>query len=172
MKANEKASPLIKTDFFKSLGWRVLVGFVLLYLAVWLASLFLGVGPNMLLRALSVPEQIRLVISGTISRGGMIVVTVLFSIWMFQRVTRLDADEYFYPICSGWWQDLLAGLGLGLFAMLSIFVIEMGLGWLRLEGWARCKGGDGEERWAQSGWCSWSTDLLPLGKRPCSAATS
>jgi hypothetical protein len=136
MKANKKASSLVKTDFFKSLGWRVLIGFVLLYLAVWLTSLFLGVGPNMLLRALSVPEQLRLVISGTISRGGMIVVTVLFSIWMFQRVTRLDADEYFFPICPGWWQDLLAGLGLGLFAILSIFAIEIGLGWLRLEGWA------------------------------------
>ena len=118
----------------QSPGWRTVAGFMVLFLAVWLATVFLGVVPNFLLRALNASEQVRLWLGGTLSRGGMMLVTVWLSAWMLRRVTGLRAGETIYRRHLGWWQDLLFGLFLGFFAMALLFGLEIALGWLSVNG--------------------------------------
>ncbi len=118
------------------LGGRVLLGFVGLFAAVWLATLFLGVVPNFILRALGATERLRLTIGGTISRGGMMAVTVWLSVWTLRRVTGLPAAELLYARHPGWWHDLIVGVLLGGGAMALVFFLETWLGWLSVRGWA------------------------------------
>jgi len=128
--------------FLKSPGWRVVAGFVILFIAVWLATVFLGVVPNFILRTLDASEQVRLWLGGTLSRGGMMLATVWLSAWMLRRVTGLRASEMMYRRHPGWWQDLLFGSFLGFFAMALLFGFEILLGWLSVEGLA----------WQARGW--------------------
>ncbi len=119
-----------------TLGWRVIIGFVVLFVAVWLATLVLGVVPNFILRSLGAPEMLRLTLGGTISRGGMMFATVWLSALALRKVTGLRAGEVLYGRRPGWWKDLVAGMLLGGLAMAVIFVLEIRLGWLRVDGWA------------------------------------
>jgi len=66
-------------DFQKPPGWRVIAGFILLFVAVWLGTVFLSVVPNFILRR----------VGGTLSRGGMLLMTVWLSAWMLHKVSGL-----------------------------------------------------------------------------------
>jgi hypothetical protein len=115
-------------------GLRILGGFVVLFLAVWLTTLLLGVGPNLVLRRLGVEESLRILISSTLSRSGVLITTAILSAWALQRVTGLEAWSVMFPRHPGLQRDPVYGLVLAAAAMAVIFVIERAAGWLIVEG--------------------------------------
>jgi len=62
-------------------GLRVLGAFVAVYLAVYVVTLVLGVGPNMLMRGLGVGDDARILIGSTISRSGVLAAGGLWYRW-------------------------------------------------------------------------------------------
>ena len=140
------------------LGFRVLGAFVVLYLAVWMTTLALGVGPNMLMRALGFEDNLRILIGSTISRSGVLVATVVLSAWALRKVTGLDAREVMFPLKPDWHRDLLFGLGLAAGAMGVIFAIEIAAGWLTIEGWRWQT--QSTAAWAQTVWLALLANLL------------
>jgi len=131
------------------LGLRVLGGFVVLYLAVWLATLVLGVGPNMLMRHLGVPDSQRILVGSTISRSGTLAVILFLSVIALRRVVGLSPEEVMFPVRSGWWRDLLVGLVLAGGAMGLLFAVERAAGWLAVSGW----------RWNEAPTAAWLRSL-------------
>jgi len=130
----------------RRLGLRVIGAFVVVYLAVWVTTLVLGVGPNMLMRSLGVADDARILIGSTISRSGVLAATLFFSAFALRRVTGLDPRPAMFPFRSGWRRDLLVGICLPAAALGLIFVIERSAGWLSVEGW----------RWQDLSFASWA----------------
>jgi uncharacterized protein len=116
-------------------GLRVLGGFVVIFISVWIVTLMLGVGPNMLLRMLGADDQLRVLIGGSLGRPGVLAATLILSAWMLRRVTGLNGWSVMFPTQKGWYRDLVVGLALAAAAMLLLFVIESGAGWLAVMGW-------------------------------------
>ena len=117
------------------LGLRVLGVFVLLYLAVWATTLVLGVGPNMMMRGLGFPDNLRVLIGSTSSRAGVLVATVVLSAWALHKVTGLDARAVMFSRDRGQLRNLLAGVSLAAITMLVLFIIECAAGWLSVTSW-------------------------------------
>ena len=140
------------------LGLRVLGGFVLLYVAVWATTLVLGVGPNMLMRHLGVPDAQRILVGSTISRSGTLAATLLLSAVALRRVARLSPREVMLPFRHGWWRDLLLGLALAGGAMGLLFAIERAAGWLTVSSW-RWNDASGAA-WLRSAWLALLANLL------------
>ena len=141
-----------------ALGLRVLGGFVVLYVAVWLTTLVLGVGPNMLMRHLGVPDSIRILIGSTISRSGTLAATLFLSAVALRRVAGLSPREVMLPFRNGWWRDLLVGLVLAGGAMGLLFVLERAAGWLTVRDW-RWNEAPGAV-WLRSAWLALLANLL------------
>jgi len=141
-----------------AVGLRVLGGFVVLYVAVWLTTLVLGVGPNMLMRHLGVPDSTRILIGSTISRSGTLVATLFLSAVALRRVAGLSPREVMLPFRNGWWRDLLVGLVLAGGAMGLLFVLERAAGWLTVRDW-RWNEAPGAV-WLRSAWLALLANLL------------
>ena len=141
-----------------ALGLRVLGGFVVLYVAVWLTTLVLGVGPNMLMRHLGVPDSTRILIGSTISRSGTLAATLFLSAVALRRVAGLSPREALLPFRNGWWCDLLVGLVLAGGAMGLLFVLERAAGWLTVRDW-RWNEAPGAV-WLRSAWLALLANLL------------
>lgn len=141
-----------------ALGLRVLGGFVVLYVAVWLTTLVLGVGPNMLMRHLGVPDSTRILIGSTISRSGTLAATLFLSAVALRRVAGLSPREVMLPFRNGWWRDLLVGLVLAGGAMGLLFVLERAAGWLTVRDW-RWNEAPGAV-WLRSAWLALLANLL------------
>jgi len=141
-----------------ALGLRVLGGFVVLYVAVWLTTLVLGVGPNMLMRHLGVPDSTRILIGSTISRSGTLVATLFLSAVALRRVAGLSSREVMLPFRNGWWRDFLVGLVLAGGAMGLLFVLERAAGWLTVRDW-RWNEAPGAV-WLRSAWLALLANLL------------
>ena len=141
-----------------AVGLRVLGGFVVLYVAVWLTTLVLGVGPNMLMRHLGVPDSTRILIGSTISRSGTLAATLFLSAVALRRVAGLSPREVMLPFRNGWWRDLLVGLVLAGGAMGLLFVLERAAGWLTVRDW-RWNEAPGAV-WLRSAWLALLANLL------------
>ena len=141
-----------------ALGLRVLGGFVVLYVAVWLTTLVLGVGPNMLMRHLGMPDSPRILIGSTISRSGTLAATLFLSAVALRRVAGLSPREVMLPFRNGWWRDLLVGLVLAGGAMGLLFVLERAAGWLTVRDW-RWNEAPGAV-WLRSAWLALLANLL------------
>jgi len=141
-----------------ALGLRVLGGFVVLYVAVWLTTLVLGVGPNMVMRHLGVPDSTRILIGSTISRSGTLAATLFLSAVALRRVAGLSPREVMLPFRNGWWRDLLVGLVLAGGAMGLLFVLERAAGWLTVRDW-RWNEAPGAV-WLRSAWLALLANLL------------
>jgi len=140
------------------LGLRVLGGFVIVFLAVWVTTLILGVGPNMLMRRLGVTEDLRILIGSTLSRSGVLAASLFFSALALHRVTGLHAREVLFPLHPGWQRDLLFGVVLAAGAMGLLFAIERVAGWLTVAGW-RWQGRS-FTAWLQTVWLALLANLL------------
>ena len=142
----------------RRLGLRVLGGFLLLYVAVWVTTLVLGVGPNMLMRHLGVPDSTRILIGSTISRSGSLAATLFLSAIALRCVAGLSPREVMLPFRNGWWLDLLVGLVLAGGAMGLLFLVERAAGWLTVSGWRWSEAQDAV--WLRSAWLALLANLL------------
>lgn len=116
--------------------WRVIGIFAMIFVAVQLSVAFLGVGINFLMRQVNAGENLRVFLGGTLSRAGMIAAAILFCAPVIRRVFGKDDRALLYPIKKGAGKDLLAGFGFSALAMAFLFLFELAMGWLRVEGLA------------------------------------
>jgi uncharacterized protein len=61
--------------------------------------------------------------------------SAFFSVWLAGRVLdRRPFVDFGFRLDGGWWLDCLFGMVLGALLMTTIFLIELGLGWVTVEG--------------------------------------
>jgi membrane protease YdiL (CAAX protease family) len=116
--------------------WKIITMFALLFLAVELIGAGVGLGVNLLMRALSAGENLRVFIGNTLTRGGMIAAALLLTSSMLTNVLHLPAQRILFPRQTGWGKDLLAGMGIAAAGMAVVFLVELALGWIQVEGLA------------------------------------
>jgi membrane protease YdiL (CAAX protease family) len=59
----------------------------------------------------------------------------ILTVWLAGRfLDRRPLSEFGFRLGTGWWLDLLFGMVLGALLMTAIFLIELGLGWVRVTG--------------------------------------
>lgn len=68
------------------LGFLVLGGFVALFVAVWVVNVAFGVGVTWIMRWLQVTPNVRVFVGSTLSYGGRLAATVLFSALAVRRL--------------------------------------------------------------------------------------
>lgn len=119
----------------KRIDIRIIGGFIILFIAAWVINLIFGVGINMIMRNFEATENIRVFIGSTLSYGGRAVAVVFFSAYMIQKVLGIDPWSTMFPKNNYWWKDLAYGFFIVTLIMFSLFIIEVALGWLQVEGW-------------------------------------
>jgi len=117
-------------------AWRVIGVFAMVFVAVQLAGAIFGVGINFLMRQIGAGENVQVFIGSTISRAGMIAAVILLCAPVITKVFKANSFEILYPFKNGWFRDLLAGLGISTMSMALIFLLELALGWLKVEEFA------------------------------------
>jgi membrane protease YdiL (CAAX protease family) len=61
--------------------------------------------------------------------------STFFSVWLAGRfLDRRPFVDFGFRLDGGWWLDLLFGMALGALLMTTIFLVELGLGWVTVEG--------------------------------------
>jgi membrane protease YdiL (CAAX protease family) len=119
-----------------ALAWRVVLGLVVLYAAVFAVRLVMGVVPNALMRWLGATPDIRAYLGSTLNYGVGIMSYIMFTARALQKVLHINAKSILFPLHKGWWQDILTGFLL-VGAVLSVFfVFEVKTGWLRVDDWS------------------------------------
>ena len=126
-------------------GFNVLLGFIVLYAAVWIVRVIMGVGPNMLMKWLGASLNFRAYVGSTLNYGVGIVSYIVFSAVALRKVLGIDPRPIFYPRRKGWWQDLLFGFLIISAVLTFFFVVEVRAGWLILESW----------NWQNMTWDAW-----------------
>jgi membrane protease YdiL (CAAX protease family) len=120
-------------------GWRaglsVLLGFIILYAAVWIVRLIMGVVPNMLMRWFGATPDFRAFIGSTLNYGVGIISYILFSALALRKVLGVDPRPILFPFRKGWWKDLLFGFALVTVVLSAFFVIGVTAGWLLVDSW-------------------------------------
>jgi membrane protease YdiL (CAAX protease family) len=126
-------------------GLNVLLGFIVLYAAVWIVRVIMGVGPNMLMKWLGATPNFRAYVGSTLNYGVGIISYILFPALALRKVLGIDPRLIFFPRHKSWWQDLLFGFLLVTTILTLFFVIEVKAGWLVLESW----------NWQNMTWDAW-----------------
>jgi membrane protease YdiL (CAAX protease family) len=120
-------------------GWRtglnVLLGFIVLYAAVWIVRVIMGVIPNMLMRWLGASPNFRAYIGSTLNYGVGIVSYLVFCGLALRKVLGVDSKSIFFPLRKGWWKELLFGFLLIAAVLATFFVVEVKAGWLVVDSW-------------------------------------
>jgi membrane protease YdiL (CAAX protease family) len=140
------------------MGIRVLVGFVAVFLATWVAMLVLGVGINQVMKRFAATPNVRIFVGSTLSRGGMLAAVLWLSAFALRKVMGLRARDVMFPLHPGWWKDLVFGCLLVTGIMTVLFVVEMAAGWLVKEGWSLQ--GEPVDSWLRTVWLSVLVNLL------------
>jgi membrane protease YdiL (CAAX protease family) len=117
------------------LGLRVVVGFVVLYAAIWIVNVMMGVGPNLLMKWMGVTPNVRVFVGSTLSYGVRIAAVCLLPALALQKLLGVKPWGLFFPTRKGWWQDLLGGFLLVSIVLALLFSIEVLAGWLMVESW-------------------------------------
>ena len=61
--------------------------------------------------------------------------STFFSVWLAGRfLDRRPFVDFGFRLDGGWWLDLIFGMVLGALLMTTIFLAELGLGWVTVEG--------------------------------------
>jgi len=108
--------------------------FALLFLAVELIGAGVGLGVNLLMRALNAGENLRVFLGNTLTRGGMIAAALILTASMLTNVLKQPAKRMLFPRQKGWGKDLLAGMGSAAAGMAAVFLLELALGWIKVDG--------------------------------------
>ena len=116
-------------------AWRVMLGFIVLYVAIWMVRVIMGVGPNLLMRWLEATPNFRAFVGSTLNYGVGIAAYILFPAFAVRRVLHIDPRPIFFPLHKGWWKDLLFGFLLIAIVLSLFFLLEVRAGWLVLDGW-------------------------------------
>jgi len=118
-----------------ALAWRVILGLIVLYAAVFAVRLVMGVIPNILMRLLGATPDFRAYVGSTMNYGVGIVSYIMFTALAMRKVLHIDWKSIFFPFHKGWWKDLLIGLLIVGGVLSAFFVLEVTAGWLAIEGW-------------------------------------
>ena len=120
-------------------GWRLLAQVVIFQAAtflilapltaIWFVAGSSGTSSEGFAEVLT--ESTATLLLGSIaSLGG-----IFLSLWIVGRfIDRRSLKDYGFHLDGGWWFDLVFGLGLGVFLMSGIFLIELSFGWLQVDG--------------------------------------
>lgn len=131
---------------------RIVGGFTVLYIAVMVVNLVLGVIPNQIMKWLQVSENVRAYLGSTFSYGLRLAAYVLLPALALQRALQLNTLPVFFPAFQKNWKDILFGFLLISGLLSAFFLIETRLGWLTLDGWSWQKM-SGED-WLRVAWVS------------------
>ena len=115
---------------------RVLVGLGILYTALWVIRVIMGVGPNLLLKYLDASPNVRAYLGSTLNYGVGIAAYLLLPAMALRAVLRLRAPKEFFPFHHGWWKDLLFGFVVEGLVLSLLFMFEVAAGWLSVESWS------------------------------------
>lgn len=115
--------------------YRIFLGFIVLYVAVWIIRVIMGVGPNLLMRWLGASLNFRAYVGSTLNYGVGIVSYIVLSAIALRKVLEVDPKSVLFPFYRGWWKELLFGLLLVAVILTLFFVVEVKLGWLGIDGW-------------------------------------
>ena len=67
--------------------------------------------------------------------GGVNLLAAVLSVWLAGRLLdKRPFSAFGFHLGAGWWLDLLFGMVLGALLMTVIFLVELGLGWVRVTG--------------------------------------
>ena len=116
--------------------WKIITMFALLFLAVELIGAGVGLGVNLLMRMIGAGENLGVFLGSTITRGGMIAAALILTASMLTSVLNQPARRILFPRQAGWGKDLLAGMGIAAAGMAVVFLLELALGWIKVEGLA------------------------------------
>ncbi len=62
-------------------------------------------------------------------------VGAILSVWLAGRfLDRRPFKDFGFHLSAGWWLDLLFGMALGALLISAVFLVELGLGWVRITG--------------------------------------
>lgn len=117
------------------LGWRVILGFILLYVAIFFVNIVMGVIPNLTMRWLDVSLNVRAFVGSTFTYIVRIAALCILPPLALQKVLGFDVRSLFLPFRKGWWKDLLFGMILVATVLSAFFLFEVKAGWLALDGW-------------------------------------
>ena len=140
------------------LGLRTLLGFLILFLAVWIINLIFGVGVRTVLKNFTDSPAILTFLGSTLNFGIRLVVIVYLSALALKWLLRIDPWSAMFPFQSGFWKDFLFGFALAAVAMLIIFAIETGTGWLTVE--ARAWQQSSADIWLRGAWLALLTNVF------------
>jgi membrane protease YdiL (CAAX protease family) len=69
-------------------------------------------------------------------------VVAILTVWLSGRfLDRRPFSEFGFRLGAGWWLDLFFGLVLGALLMTVVFIVELGLGWVKVTGAFEVPGG-------------------------------
>jgi membrane protease YdiL (CAAX protease family) len=126
-------------------GLNVLLGFIVLYAAIWIVRVIMGVGPNMLMKWLGASPDFRAYIGSTLNYGVGILSYLLFPALALRKVLGIDPRPILFPLRKSWWQDLLFSLLLISSVLTLFFIAEVKAGWLVVDSW----------NWSTLPWEAW-----------------
>ncbi len=116
--------------------WKIITMFALLFLGVELIGAGVGLGVNWIMRALNAGENLRVFLGNTITRGSMIAAALFLTTSILSNVLHLPGNRSLFPRKNGWGKDLLAGMGIAAAGMTAVFLLELALGWIKVDGLA------------------------------------
>jgi len=88
--------------------WKIITMFALLFLAVELIGAGVGLGVNLLMRALNAGENLRVFLGNTLTRGGMIAAALILTASMLTNV--LNNIAFRYNLQSTYYKDIITGI--------------------------------------------------------------
>jgi hypothetical protein len=109
---------------------RILGGFLLLYFAILVVNLVLGVGPNLLMKWMAVSANLRAYLGNTVTYGLRLLAYIVLPALALQKISGLEPRSTFFPIRGHRWKDLLFGFLLVAGVLVVFFVVEVRAGWL------------------------------------------
>jgi membrane protease YdiL (CAAX protease family) len=115
--------------------FRIFLGFIILYCAIWIIRVIMGVGPNLLLKWLGASANVRAYIGSTLNYGVGIVSYILLPAVALRKVLNIDPWRILFPLQKTWLKDLLFGFLLVTAVLLAFFIVEVKAGWLTVDGW-------------------------------------
>jgi membrane protease YdiL (CAAX protease family) len=119
----------------KRLTLRILGGFILLYAAILVVNLILGVCPNLLMKWMGASSNFRAYLGSTVSYGLRLVAYIVLPALALRKVSGIDPRLTFFPVRGDRWKDLLFGVLLVTGVLVVFFTLEVHAGWLVLDGW-------------------------------------
>ncbi len=84
---------------------------------------------------ISASPNVQVFVGSTISYLARLATVVFFSVFALQKVVGINSKSTLFPFKDGWWKKLLYGFLLAAGIMTLLFVVEVAVGWLLVDGW-------------------------------------